>query len=418
MRNTKETNEPDSIPQQDLTTSIDGHSTTTLQRTYQAWGVHQAGLVDGDPNALHSCLEATHISARKTVAENAQLQNNRKTKLQNKIDILDGEVTDYSNKIVGEQGKLTFEEGKIEKLKNEINDWTLRPQEMLKRLGKDAYNKLTFWSSGIILIFLTIYLFIFYSSASYSAFFKKFTADDSDVANSIFDAKAFANAFQDGFTALLFISFFVVLGLALGLIFDYFLKKKGNIKYWAIPVVIVAFILDFFIAYEIVEKIYNIKKEGSFVIMPDITIDMALQQVNFWLIIFAGFVAYIIWGIIYYVFGREHEKFDAVKYNIKKREEKIEEYKDECKKIKDKIQELETDKTATLSRIKILKNELSGIIVLVSDVKQYIGEFFVGWLSVMNGNGKSRTDIEKCKEIKENFIDDLHKNAFYTNVSN
>jgi hypothetical protein len=402
----------------DVTTSIDGHSTSHPHRTYQAWGVHQAGLVDGDPNVLFANLEATHIKARRTIAENDQLQNNRKTELQNQIDILEADEEDCKKKIQDEQEKLDHEESKIKTLIEEINDWKLRPQEMLKGLGKDAYDKLTFGIGGIILILLTVYLFVFYSSAAYSAFFKNFTADDANIVNAIFDAQALLKAYSESITTLIFILFITGVFLGLGFLINVYEKQKGFGKFFKLlAIIVVTFIFDFIIAYEIVHKIYDIKVAGSFQILPVMTIGMAFQEINFWLIIFAGFVVYIIWGLVYNAFAKEYEKFDAVKYNIKIREGKIEEYKDECKVIKKKMQELETQKNSISAKIKNRKNELSGVIVLVSDIKEYIGDFFTGWVSVLKNSGKEE-HIEQCKQIKEDFISNLFNNAFYTNVSN
>ena len=75
----------DTIPQQDLI----GQPTTLFRRTYQEWGINQAGKVDGDPKALLACLEAVHIKARRTVADNDQQQQNRKNELQNQINIFE-----------------------------------------------------------------------------------------------------------------------------------------------------------------------------------------------------------------------------------------------------------------------------------------------------------------------------------------
>jgi len=405
------------VPQQDVTTSIDEHSTTTPIRTYQEWGTQQAGIVDGVPNALPACLDATHIRARRTVAENSQLQTNRKTNIQNQIDILDGEVQALNIKIEAEENKLKHEEGKIKNLQEEINDWKLRPQEMLKGLGQDAYDKLTFWIGGIILLLLTVYLFVFYSSAAYSAFFREFTPDDTTniIVNSIFDTQAVYKAYLESWTTLIFILFITGVFLGLGFLFNSFSKQKGFAKYFKIAsIIIVTFIFDFIIAYEIVEKIHNIDVKGSFKPIDPMTINMALGKANFWLIIFAGFVVYIIWGLVYDAFAKEFQKFDAVKYAIKIREEKIAEYKKECKTIKDKKQEFETEETAKLSKIKTRKTELDGVIVFVSDVKEYISDFMVGWIAYMKNAGKPKADIERCITITENFIKDLANNAYYT----
>ncbi|MCL2289102.1 MAG: hypothetical protein FWC34_00125 [Bacteroidetes bacterium] len=408
--------EKDIIPQQDLTTSIDGQPSTVSLRNYQEWGTNQAGKVDGDPDALFACLEATHIKARKTVAENDQLQQNRKTQLQNQIVIFEQKKEDLDNKINSVQSKLDHEERKIEALKSEINDWALRPEEMLKKIGKEAYDKLTFRISGVILLLLTAYLFIFYISASYSAIFRVFTPEDTAIVNSIFDTQALYKAYSESITTLLFVLLFTAILLGLAFAVGWLIRKRQ--KLILAVVVFITLALDFLIAYQIVDGLYYIKRAGSFQEMPEMTVGMALSEVNFWLILFLGFVVSIMLSLIYYAFAEEYEKRNAVTYGIKKRQEKIEKHKDECKRIKDKLQELETQKKSVVAKIKNRQYELSGIIIKVSDIKEHIGDFFTGWVSFLKNAGKEK-DIEECKKIKEDFIANLENNAlFYTNVSN
>ena len=46
--------------------------------------------------------------------------------------------------------------------------------------------------------------------------------------------------------------------------------------------------------------------------MPEYTISMAFQSVNFWMIIFAGFIVYLIWGFVFDFIMESHSKMDKI----------------------------------------------------------------------------------------------------------
>jgi len=179
--------------------------------------------------------------------------------------------------------------------------------------------------------------------------------------------------------------------------------------------IIVTFIFDFIIAYEIVEKLYNIKREGSFVEMPEMTISMAIEQVNFWLIIFAGFVVYIIWGLVFDFTMREYEKMDKVRYAIKNKEQKLIEYKSECKQIREKISSLQNEKSTIQGEIDKLKIQLESYVLYFNDVREGINNYFTGWVGYLKSTAASQATILECTQIKEKFLFDLQSSEFIKN---
>jgi uncharacterized membrane-anchored protein YhcB (DUF1043 family) len=339
-------------------------------------------------------------------------QNGRKNKIRQEISSLDTKKTGFENKIKEEQAKLTHEENKIGDIIKEIDNIKENP----KIVSRDSFTVASLWIGLVILVFLTIYLFVFYSSASYSSFFKNFTSSDTNVAQAIFDAQAITKAWIDGFTELIFILAIPAVFLGLGFLIHKFSEEKGISKYFKIfGLSVVTFIFDFIIAYEITEKIYNIKKEGSFEVMPDLTIYMATQQVNFWLIIFAGFVVYIIWGFVFNFTMKEYEKIDKVRYTIKNKKIKLAEYKSECKQIKEKISTLQSEKTDTQGEIDNLRIRLESYVLYFNDFREGINNYFTGWIVYLKSTSSSQTLIDECEQIKEKFLSDLQKSEFTKN---
>ncbi len=108
------------------------------------------------------------------------------------------DVANASTEIEKINLEIENKESGIEKINNKIEEWKekiptlkneiLHIKENPSTIMKDKVSKVGFYIGLFILLALTIYLFIFYSSASYSGFFKDFTEDlGNGVASAIFD---------------------------------------------------------------------------------------------------------------------------------------------------------------------------------------------------------------------------------------
>jgi hypothetical protein len=381
------------------------------QRTAREWGVQHAGSVDGHYDALQPCLQAVYVRTKKRIEKDEVVQEQRRTEIKGNIVDLEARNKELDTKIRRETDNLKHEEAKIKKLQDEINNIRQRPQQ----ITQDSFTKASFWIGAVIIMLLTVYLFIFYSSAAYSAFFKIFTFDDATIVNSIFDAQALLKAWQDGFTEMILILTIPAVFLGLGFLIHKFQEQKGRSRHLKIAgLVATTFVFDFILAYEITKKLHNIQVQGSFDnTLQEMSIGLAFQKVEFWLIIFAGFVVYLIWGFVFDFVMKEYEKLDRINYAIKTKEKKIAEYKIECKAIKDRIGPLEAEKTRVTGKINRLRVELNGVITYFNDVKGDINDFFAGWIAYMQGAGKKHTEITKCTTIKDDYLLVL-QNTVYT----
>lgn len=402
----------------DTTTSIiqqensDDQIAVISGASYTAKGTRDAGLCMGSAHALLPKLQAVFMQLSRYIQQDEMKQNERKNKIRQEICNLDTNKKNFENQINEEQEKLDREEKKIEKIIIDIDNIKVRPEIVTG----DSFAKASFWIGFVIIVLLTIYLFVFYSSASFSAFFKNFSSNDTNVAQAIFDAQAINKAWADGFTELIFILAIPAVFLGLGFLIHKFSEAKGISKYFKISgLIFVTFIFDFIIAYEIVEKIYNIKKEGSFETLPDMTIAMSTQQVNFWLIIFAGFVVYIIWGLVFNFTMIEYKKMDKVQYAIKNKEKRLSEFQIECNQIRGKISNLQNQKINTQGQIDILKIQLESYVLYFNDVREGLNNYFSGWIGYLKATAASQSLIEECKSIKDRFLLELQNSEFIKN---
>jgi hypothetical protein len=377
--------------------------------TYKARGTKDAGYCGGSSQALLPQLHAVYIQLTRYIQQDKMKQSERKNQIKQEISGFEAKNANIENQIKAEQDKLDHEESKIEKCIKEIDNIKENP----RIISGDSFAKASFWIGFVIISFITVYLFIFYSSAAYSAFFKDFTPDDTRITQAIFDAQAVSKAWADSFTELIFILVIPALFLGLGFIIHKVSEEKGFGKYFKISaLVVVTFIFDFIIAYAIVKEIYDIKTGGLFVEMPPMTIQKAFLEVNFWIIIFAGFVAYIIWGLVFSFTMREYEKMDKVRYAIKVKEQKLTEYKTECKGIKEKLSILKSEKNSIQGGIDKLKIQIESYVLYFNDVREGVNNYFTGWVGYLKSTNSPQTQIHDCEQIKEKFLFELKNSDF------
>ena len=402
--------------------NIDNSITVISLESFKSKGAEDAGYCGGIPQALLPQLHAVYTQLSRYIQGKKVLQDERKNKVREEITGIEAKNTNLENQIKHEQGKLTHEESRIVKIEKDIENIKENP----KLVSGDSFTKASFWIGLVIIVFLTVYLFVFYSSASFSAFFRDFTSDNTKIAQAIFHANALSDAYfgtnttKGGPLAVLLILTIPFVFLGLGFLIHKFSEEKGIFKYLKIlGLTAVTFIFDFIIAYEIVEKIYNIRREGSFEEMDKMSIlgrnageVAAIQQVNFWLIIFAGFVVYIIWGLVFNFTMKEYERMDKVRYAIRNKEQKLAECKAECIQIKNKILNLQTEKNSNQGEINKLKIRLETYVVYFNDVSEGINNYFTGWVGYLKSIAAPQVLIDECNQIKDKFLSDLQDNEF------
>jgi len=366
--------------------------------SYRRFGFVQAGMMKGRTEGLRICLDAVY---EQHMAE-MERDGNKQEELRKPYKVALQELTGHSEGIKSQISMYDTElipakKTRIEELQKEISDIRKNPEQYTGvHVGKAG-----FYIGVFILLLLSIYLFIFYSSASYSAFFKEFKADDVVVTKAIFDANAIGNALKDGVTELIFILTIPFVFIGLGYLIHKFQEGKGLGKYFKIAaLLVITFIFDAIIAYEITEKIYNIKKENDLAgNIPDFSVGLAFASVGFWLVIFAGFVVYLIWGFVFDFVIEAHAKLDIVKVTIKTKREQIHTHEQEINQYQNTITELRIANEKNNVEMKKLKQVIDGTIVQPKAVKEALSQFMVGWYAWLSeGREYNRSEHNKIYE--------------------
>lgn len=363
------------------------------KRTYHEAGFRDGSRNSGSPQALSICLEAIYAKFQNEEKELIEKQKLAKEPYMNEQKNKETEVKTLSISIESKELQITKLESSIklvretiEELKFEINDLARTPEKYHINASKGSSTK--FWIGLIILLPLSLYLFTFYISTSYSAFFKPFDPNSTIIMN-VLDSKAFEKAWQDGSLEGAFVSFIPFVFLGLGYLIHMFGETKSIKNYIKIAMLfITTFIFDAILAYQIEEKIYELNKDfnsGPFNLL------VAFQKIQFWGIIFAGFVVYLIWGIVFDFVMKEHREKDKIKHEQLRRQKDIQIHKDKITEIeiqKEKFVEefnnLKKSSVEASGRIIDLQRIIDAVIIPTKEYVLYASEYMKGWITFIN----------------------------------
>jgi len=373
---------------------------------YQSgWGA--SVKASGKPITLRACLQNLFSSfedqCRKQVMEQEKLkqpyreeQEKERAELK-KCDIAVGVYEKREQDI----------ENSIQEKNQEIVDVKHHPDKYIED-GKGM--KAQFYIGLFMLLPITLYLLVFYISASYSAFFKEF--DDDSLTAAIFDADAFSNSFAASWLEGLLVVTIPFVFMGLGYVIHMTQKNKMGIKnvIRIIGLYMMTFAFDALLAYQIEKKIYEFNKTLN---SQPYNLKIALGEAEFWMIIFAGFVVYVIWGLVFDYVMKEHENMDKIRMFIRaKREELVHLEKSRTEnalKITDFKQQI-----ATINgKIAILQSKIDGFVFPVKEYLNYHNQYKEGWYQAINTElalpTKEKNELlHECEEATSQHLKELN----------
>ncbi|MEI7486911.1 MAG: beta-carotene 15,15'-monooxygenase [Chryseobacterium sp.] len=285
------------------------------KRTYHEGGYRDSSRNNGNHTTLSICLDAVYSkfqNEEKEMVEKQQKlkesyvneQKNRETEIKALTVSLETKEEQLKNK----NKDIENHQNTIETLKAEILDLPRNPEKHNVKATKGASTK--FWIGAILLVPITLYLLTFYISTSYSAFFKSFDAKIT-VIQSVLDAQALNKAWNEGLIEGAFVTLIPFVFLGLGFLIHMFSENKSWVNYVKLGALfVVTFIFDAILAYEIESKLYELNKTFE---SPPFDLKIAFTKNQFWGIIFAGFIVYIIWGLVFDFVMKEHREKDKIK---------------------------------------------------------------------------------------------------------
>jgi len=396
------------IPQAETDSNTES-AEESRKRTYHESGYRDSSRTSGNHSTLSICLDAVY----------SKFQNEEKEMVEKQQKLKESYVNEQKNKETEIKALTVSQETKEEQLKNkntevedhqntieilkaEVLDLPRNPEKYNVKATKGASTK--FWIGAILLLPITLYLLTFYISTSYSAFFKSFDAR-STLIQSVFDAQALSKAWNDGAIEAAFVTLIPFVFLGLGFLIHMFGENKTKANYIKLGLLfVVTFIFDAILAYEIESKLYELNKTFD---SPLFDLKIAFTKNQFWGIIFAGFIVYIIWGLVFDFVMKEHREKDKIKseQEIKRKNiifltDKIEAVKKEIEEITANIGTTKELIIKTRGRIEELQNIIDGVIIPTKDYKLYASEYVQGWVTFIGEK------IAVSKTEKQTMIDD------------
>lgn len=373
-------------------------------------GVNAAGLAQGKVVAYEANLTAEVGRMKQQQANDISKQASWQQDLMNKKSECETEITTKQNLLESEKEKIDDKESQVHSLKSKKNKL-----ETENKTNKNAL--VNFIIGSVILVGMTIYLFIFYSSTAYSAFFKQFGLDNTEIVSEMFDSQALSNALNDGATELIFVLLIPTLFLGLGYVIHQFgatTKNKSEAKLNILKIValyLITFIFDGLLAYKISASMYEVKAAGSLEELPPYTLSMASGNVDFWMVIFCGFVAYVIWGLVFSFLMKNYEELHKHTSEINEINTQMEELRNQIATLKNNVTNLKNDIAKLEGEVTKINNSLSqGFVIDWGEIKSALSAFNQGWIAFMTLQNMPTEDIGEVSKIYDKFVVEINKN--------
>lgn len=378
-----------------------------IRITYYQSGFAASIKATGKPIVLKACLQNLYMSfedqCRKQKLEQDRLkQPYREEQEKNRTELKKCEAA------IGiyEKKEQDLNED-INQIKSEIIEVKRNPDKFGIEDGKGL--KAHFYIGLTLLLPITIYLLVFYISASYSAFFKEFSNDSLTAA--IFDADALTNSFKASWLEGVLVITIPFVFMGLGYVIHMVQKVKGikNI-FRIIGLFITTFLFDALLAYQIEKKIYEFNKTTD---SSPYNLDIALGEAEFWMIIFAGFVVYIIWGLVFDFVMKEFENIDKIRAYIRGQKEKLLDLEKLTTEYINKVNDFKQQMITINGKISELQSKIDGFVFPVKEYLHYHHQYKEGWFQAINTEialpHKEKTELlENCDILSIEHLDKLN----------
>jgi len=371
--------------------------------TYEHWGKRICAVVDGNSYAFAAYLHNVYDYSYKEQMNDKERQDEYKREREKQILLVENEIEEKDAQIKTSHEKSDDLQSRLVELKDEK-----------KELENSAYNenkeaKVKMLIGIVILVPLTIYLFLFYSSTFFSAFFRNFE-DGMSVFQAMFDSQALSKSLEAGITQFGFVICAPIIFLGLGFALHFISKNESRIKYLKMAALIcVTFLFDVILAYLIGKHLHEMEViSGTAALGSVYGIGDAATDVNFWAVIFCGFIVYIIWGIVFDMVMSAYNDLDLNTINIQAVKEKILTAQRNMEEEKQKREELKKEIANAKNEIVCLKRGLNDTFYIDNAIiRTRMNDFHSGWVTQMKVLQMSLSQMNAVKDVYDETMNAL-----------
>lgn len=375
--------------------------------TYYQSGFAAAQKATGKPIVLKTCLDNVYNSFEDQCRNQKIEQEKLKEPYYEEIERQKSEIKKLETaKDINEEKQEKYTKNSLQ-AKEDIIDVKVNPDNHGLIVEKNP--KVKFYIGLALLFPITLYLLVFYISASYSVFFKVF--NDDSLSSAIFDAQAFSKALQDGVLEAILIVTIPFVFMGLGYIIHMMQKIPGiasKIKLGAL--FIITFLFDALLAYVIEKKIYEFNKTPS---SPEYDLTIAVEESEFWVIIFAGFIVYIIWGLVFDFVMKEHESLDKINIFINAKKNEIKNIKLQLDQLALKNDTLKSKITEAKGKVSEVQSKIDGFIFPIKKYLHYHHQYLEGWFQAIGTQIALPTQqkdelLASCQKVSNEHLEKLN----------
>ncbi len=356
------------------------------------YGVQESSACNGNSTTIKEPLNVVFEQYVRDQKDQQTRSNDLLNSKKSQHSEIENAIAKVRNGISEKEQKIHSAESTIKQKETEISD--------IKESKDAATGIVPFVIGAFIVILLTLYLFVFYSSTGYSALFGVKPGNTGFINPNVFTEGA-----NKGGGVIAMLILFPVIFLGLGFLIHDAIERK---KYFFISMIIsFTFLTDALIGYKITPNIYQIEYQNG---LHDLEWkpSFVFQEINFYIVLALGFIVYLIWGaLLHYVLSKykeisEPERIISLKREIDRIRAEINLLNEGIASLKNEIADLEKNKSAVQREI---DNILSGKLVIDPNVlDSYIGQFMSGWLGYI---GLLYTNNQQlCTEMMQKSIDD------------
>ena len=356
------------------------------------FGVQEGSACNGTSKAIKEPLNVVfeqYVRDQKDIQTRSNdLLNSKKSQ----IGEVENAISKIQNGIIEKEQRIQNTEEAIKQRESEISD--------IKESKDAATGIVPFVIGAFIVILLTLYLFVFYSSTGYSALFGVKAGNTGFINPNVFTEGA-----NKGGGVIAMLILFPVIFLGLGFLIHDAIERK---KFFFISMIIgFTFVTDALIGYKITQNIYQLEFQSG---LHDVEWQpiFVFEEINFYIILALGFIVYLIWGaLLHYVLSKfkeisEPERIISLKREIEKLRVEIGYLHEVIVPMKNEIADLEKKKSVVQREIDDI---LSGKLVVDPNVlDSYVGQFMGGWLGYIGLLHANNNQL--CTEMMQKSIDE------------
>jgi hypothetical protein len=274
--------------------------------------------------------------------------------------------------------RLEYEINSISDRQKELQKWIERVNNG-ERIKSLVFDPARFFVNLFFLLMLSVYLFQFYVSTTHAALFEsgQSAADNTNNAlKYIFNAIFNPNVYSEAGGAIWFLIFAPFVFYAFGFAIHSIYESESKRRWLSIGVILtITFVLDALLAF----KIHQNTQDWLRLSDADFSPTPFYADVNFYIVIFMGFVVYIIWGILLHTLFSEWNKRNPMK-EYEKNKKVIYEKEKGISDYKKKIQQIE------------------------ASIPNIVSSYYAGWMSYLNNMPvKDESLITQCNGLMKEF---------------